>query len=194
MPQDNDRWLSLLRRSSDGDENAFSELVSAFEKSVYNLALHITKNREDALDVSQEVFLKLWQKKSSFRGECSLNTYILRITHSTAIDLIRRKKRRVSLSLFDGDKENKKSFLDIPDEDIYSSPPAAFERDENIRAVRQAISALDTEQREIIVLRDMRGLSYDEISQILGIRIGTVKSRINRARLSLRKYLSKKSF
>ena len=180
----------LVQMSAEGNEKAFSQLVSIYEDSVFNMAMYITKNREDALDVSQEVFLKLWRTLESFRGECSIKSYLMKLTKNAALDLKRRNSYRQTVSLTMENYEGESSQLDIADTSEDANPQEAYLRRERIEKVRRAISELDEEHRQVIVMREMNGMSYREISDALGINEGTVKSRINRARSALKKILT----
>ena len=180
----------LVQMSAEGNEKAFSQLVSIYEDSVFNMAMYITKNREDALDVSQEVFLKLWRTLESFRGECSIKSYLMKLTKNTALDLKRRNSYRQTVSLTMENDEGESSQLDIADTSEDANPQEAYLRRERVEKVRRAISELDEEHRQVIVMREMNGMSYREISDALGINEGTVKSRINRARSALKKILT----
>jgi RNA polymerase sigma-70 factor (ECF subfamily) len=152
--------------------------------------MYITQNREDALDVSQEVFLKLWRTLESFRGECSIKSYLMKLTKNTALDMKRRNSYRQTISLTTENDEGEASQLDIADTSVDANPQEAYIRRERIERVRRAISELDEEYRQVIVMREMNGMSYREISDALGINEGTVKSRINRARAALKKILT----
>ena len=180
----------LVQMSAEGNEKAFSQLVSIYEDSVFNMAMYITKNREDALDVSQEVFLKLWRTLESFRGECSIKSYLMKLTKNAALDLKRRNSYRQTVSLTMENDEGESSQLDIADTSEDANPQEAYLRRERIERVRRAISELDEEHRQVIVMREINGMSYREISDALGINEGTVKSRINRARSALKKILT----
>lgn len=189
--------LSVTGETSPQKREAdFEKLVCICEKSVYELALVITKNREDALDVSQETFIKLWQvlnDGSSAETVQSWYYYILRITRNRALDLLRSRSRRKtdSLSVTDEDGETKE--IEVADDDISSDPVRSYEKKERAEAVRKAISSLDDDFREILVMRELQGLSYKEISDITGLEMGTVKSRIFRARMHIKEYLEKRN-
>ena len=180
----------LVKMSAEGNEQAFAQLVSIFEDSVFNMAMYITQNREDALDVSQEVFLKLWRTLGSFRGECSIKSYLMKLTKNASLDLKRRASYRQTVSLTVENDEGEESQLDLPDPSEDANPEAAYLRREKIEKVRRAIAMLDEDYRQVIVMREINGMSYREISDALGINEGTVKSRISRARESLKKFLT----
>ena len=194
--RDSPELLALISRASRGDDAAFSSLMERYEKLVFNLAYQYTQNREDAADVSQEVFLKLWRSLSAFRGESSFATWIFRITQNSALDLLRKRSGNAALSLTvvseDGDDEGREH--ELADPAIEHDPAATVERKERAAAVQEAIASLRADHREILVLREMRGLSYTEISDMLGLELGTVKSRINRARMQVKEFLESRNF
>ena len=180
----------LIKQAAAGSEQAFSEIVRLYEKAVYNSALYIAKNREDALDISQEVFLKLWRTLPSFRGDASLKTWIAAITRTCAIDYIRERNKKQAFSLSD---EEEKEF-DIPDDSPQTNPEKAYEQSQLIQEVRRAVSALPEPLRETLILREFHNLSYAEIAELLKISEGTVKSRISRGREQLKEILKSGNF
>ena len=157
MAFNNDALSVLLKAAVEGDDNAFSEIVKIFEKPIYNMAFQALHNREDALDLSQDVFLKLWRSMSSFRGECSVTSFIMKIAKNTILDRLRYKSTRNTISLTTEDPDGETEETDIPDNSIDSNPAAAYERQEQINLVRQAISELSDEHREVILMRDIQG-------------------------------------
>lgn len=166
MPMQDDRQLVALAQQ--GDPEAFAQLVRRHQKMVYNLALGKTGSHHDAEEVTQTAFLKAWQGIRSFQGKAAFSSWLYRLTANAAIDLLRRR-RAPALSLDDPDL-----------------PPLAAERR---RLLWQAIDRLPEAQRAPLVLREMEGLSYREIAQALDLEEGTVKSRLARARLLLRRLL-----
>ena len=180
----------IVKLASEGNEKAFSQLVSIYEGAVYNMAMYIVKNREDALDISQEVFVKLWQSLPSFRGECSVKSYIMKLTQNAALDLKRKQSRRQSVSLTAVNDKGEEVQLDIVDSSDDANPSEAYLRKEKVQKVREGLLRLDEDQRKIIIMRDMNGMSYSDIAYALDISEGTVKSRLNRARGALKKILT----
>lgn len=180
---------ALIAACKEGDSAAFGELISKYERLVYATVSLKLGNSTDALDVSQEVFIKLWRYIGKYRGDCRFSTWVYRIAVNASLDFLRRAKSNPSdpLPVFtDGDGDE--TAVEIADENA-PSPEGHAEKNEQIAAVREAIAMLSSEQREIITLRDIEGYSYDEISEMLGLEIGTVKSRLNRARGNLREIL-----
>ncbi len=179
--------LKLIRRVQAGDAEAFEKLMLAHEKAVFNLALRMTENREDAEDVSQEAFLKAYRSLSDFRGESKFSVWLYRIVSNVCLDFLRRKRRRPSASLTAEDDEGEEVQWDVPDERY--TPERLLERKLTQEAVRKGLAALPENQRKILLLREIKGLSYEEIGEVLDLDPGTVKSRIFRARKRLCAFL-----
>lgn len=180
----------LIRAARSGDRSAFEALVTANQAMVYSLAYRMTGNPEDAADIAQEAFLNAWRGLGSFGEQSSFSTWLYRLTSNACIDFLRREKRRPALSMtLEEDSDDDDRQADLPDERF--SPERELERKEAAQAVRRGLAALSPEHREVLVLRELEGLSYQEISAALGIEEGTVKSRIARARLALRDFLQK---
>ncbi len=177
--------IELVAKIKKGDMDAFDELVNSYSGRVANIAYSLLSDREDALDVAQEVFIKVHRSIDSFRGESSVSTWIYRITKNVCTDILRKRKSNI-ISL-DNDDENEPK-TEIADES--TAPEQVAERNAQIKAVQEAISQLDDNMRIIITLCDINGLSYDETAKILNCPMGTVKSRLYRARKNLRKILS----
>ena len=154
----------LIRRAQQGDNGAFEELLLLHQKKVYNLCLRMSANPDDALDLSQEAFLRAWRSLGQYQFEASFSTWLFRLTSNICIDFLRRKKRRQETSLTES--------YDDSDEGAELSVPDAQPGPE-----QQAMTN---------VIED---LQYEQIADILGVRVGTVKSRLARARLALRKIL-----
>jgi len=179
----------LLEKAKAGDVAAFEELIEAYQKKVFNLALRMIGNADDAADLAQEAFIRIFKAISGFKEQSSFSTWVYRITTNVCLDEIRKRKNRRVISL---DEE-----LHMDDGDIKRQvesdgprPDEAAEREELRRIVNEAINSLPVEQRTAITLRDLNGMSYDQIAQILDCPAGTVKSRINRARQALKNVLS----
>lgn len=196
----NERDAALLaRRAKEGDTEAFSEIVACYEKFVYNTACRTLtaagQSVADAEDIAQEAFVKAWRSISSFRGECSFSTWLFRVTVNTAKDVIRKNLRRPTVSLTKPEKDGEEPEIwDVPVTSGDEIPEEAAERRETVEAVRRAVEELPEEQRRAVVLRDIHELPYSEIAEILGVEVGTVKSRINRGRANLKKILLKGNF
>lgn len=192
--KDSEELREQIRAAQAGDENAFEQLMTRYERQVYRLAFSLLRKKEDAEDAMQEAFIKLWRVLPTYRYECSLLVYVLRITRTVSLDIERRRERRraneTSLTVEDGTGESVDR--EIADEDVGSRPDLAFERAERIRMVREAIEELSEEHRQVILYKDIQGLSYAEIEGILGLGEGTIASRLSRARENLKKILKKR--
>ena len=183
--------LNLIEKSKNGDVEAFSELILSYEKKILNFTYRMLGNKEDAEDVTQEVFVKAYRAIASFDQKSSFQTWIYKIASNAAMDFLRKRKRRgtdkqVSLYLEDQDGEH-----ELPVSSGADEPYSELRKKEAQKVLFRAIEELGSEQKEAVVMRDVQGLSYDEIAKITGQSLGTVKSRISRARLALRKILEK---
>lgn len=177
----------IVRDVLSGHTDEFEKLVAAYEKPVYHIALKMTGNEEDAFDLSQDTFLKAYRSLSTFRGESSFGTWICRLASNQCIDFLRKQKRRGQLlSLDDTDDYGRPA--ELPD--LRFEPQSAMEKRELYMQVREGLGKLPPEQKLILILRDMEGLSYQEIADTLEMELGTVKSRIYRARAHLAKLLT----
>lgn len=170
-----------------GDANAFEELVLRYEKTVYSLAVRMVSDREDAADMTQEAFIKAYNSLSSFRGDSRFSVWLYRITTNVCLDFLRSKSRRPQVSLTVVDDDDGDVQLDIPD-------PAADPEDQlmkrlGMQSLSEGLKLLPDKQRQILVMRELGGMSYAEIGAALSLEEGTVKSRIFRARKRLCAYL-----
>ena len=180
--------LSIIREVLDGDANAFEDIVREYERNVYNIALRMSGDREDALDISQESFLKAFHSLRSFSGDSKFSVWLYRIVSNTCLDFLRERKRRAEVPLVRGDDEGEAEQTEIPDESL--APEALLERKLTREALRRGLESLPEDQRKILLLREIQGFSYEEIAEILSLESGTVKSRIFRARRKLCEFLS----
>ncbi len=178
---------ALIDRVLSGETDAFEPLVAENQKQVYHLALWMLENPEDASDAAQEVFLRAYRSLDSFRAESRFSVWLYRLTSNICIDMLRAQRRRQTFSLSVGEEEGEVQELEIPDRRF--SPETALERAQLREAVRQGLDKLALEYREVLVLREIQGLSYEEIGQVLGLETGTVKSRLFRGRQKLCKIL-----
>ena len=179
--------LAVIRRVQNGDVNAFETLVSAYEKNVYNLALRMMGNAQDAEDMAQEAFLKAYNSLPSFRGDSKFSVWLYRIVSNVCLDQLRKKSKRPTVSLSMEDEDGEETQLDLPD--TAQSPEEMLEKKLTREAVRRGLAQLPEDARQILLLREIQGLSYEEIGETLGLEPGTVKSRIFRARKRLCAFL-----
>lgn len=180
---------AVIQAVLDGDINAYELLVKEYEKNVYNLALRMVGNSEDAADMSQEAFIKAYNSLTSFRGDSKFSVWLYRIVSNVCLDYLRSRGRRQTVSLSTENDDGEDVEIDIADET--QSPERLLDRRLTRDAVRRGLAALPPEHRQILLLREIQGLSYDEIADALGIEAGTVKSRIFRARKKLCAFLIK---
>jgi RNA polymerase sigma-70 factor (ECF subfamily) len=179
------REAALIARCAAGDEAACSELVEEHQRLVYQLALNLLGDAQEALDLSQEVFLRVFRTLPTFRGQSALRTWIYRITVNQAKNRLRwwrRRRRAQQVSLDD----HIRSHGDLPTNSIGAFPDRVLRQKELGDRLRAALESLPFDQKSAIVLREVDGLSYEEIAFSLGVAVGTVKSRLARARESLR--------
>ena len=178
-------------RAKKGEEAAFEVLVTDNEKRIYNLCRRLTGNPEDAAELTQEAFLNAWRGLSRFQGESSFSTWLYRLASNACIDFLRKEKRRQNLSMTVSlDDEEEARQVELPDERY--APERELERTEVRQAVAAGLERLTPEHRQVLVMREINGLSYAEIGAVLGLEEGTVKSRIARARNALRKVLTER--
>ncbi len=178
---------ALIKAASKGDKDAFSRIVSMYERLVYNTVKSKVGSIDDAMDISQEVFIKLWRSIGRYRGDCRFSTWVYKVSINTCLDFLRKSQANdvLQMPVFT-DKDGDELTFEPSDDSITASPERLYEQNEAVRMVRDGIARLSPEQREIILLRDIEGYTYDEISEMLQLEIGTVKSRLNRARSNLK--------
>jgi len=176
----------IVERVLKGDLDAFSILVERYQDRIYSAVLNYVSNRDDAVDVTQEVFVKAYSKLKSFNSSSAFYTWLYRIAVNTAIDFLRKRKSRMADSL-DDEKYTEVGFEPVS-QDMSTDPERVVVRGEQAHFLRQAIASLSDKLKSALVLHDVEGLSQEEVAEILGVPVGTVKSRVSRARTEL-KYL-----
>ncbi len=184
----------LVARAKQGDREAFDVLVERYTPRVYNLALRITGSREEAEDCVQEAFLRAFTALRGFRGEAAFSTWLYRVAVNAANDACRRLRGQPmrASELADPGSEEAAPEVDALGGSSGSgtnSPEESLLQAQRREVVIEAIRSLPEHHRTVIVLYDLQGLSYEEIGRVLGARVGTVKSRLNRARLALKERL-----
>lgn len=172
---------NIIARARRGDADAFEQLVVAYRDQVFRLALRMCGNEADADEVAQEAFLSAWKALPNFRGDSRFSTWLYQLTSHAAIDLMRRKKRQIAAE----------DITEVSAPDPAPGPQQQAEQSETRQAVRDAMAQLSPEYRQIVVLRFLQELSYEEIGAVLKLPPGTVKSRLNRAKAQLKDILSK---
>lgn len=181
LTQDEER--RIIGQVLSGDVNAFERLVEDQSRVVYNLCLRMVGNEQDALDLSQDAFVKAYTNLPAFRMDSKFSSWLYKLTTNLCLDFLRRQKRQKTVPLTYETDDGEEEPLPIPDERF--SPETEAERRELQTAVRAGLSQLPDGQRQILVLRELGQLSYEEIGRQLDLEPGTVKSRIFRARKKL---------
>ncbi len=183
----------LIRRAQQGDNSAFEQLLFAHQKKVYNLCLRMAANPDDALDLSQEAFIKAWRALGQYQFEASFSTWLFRLTSNVCIDFLRQKKRRQETSLTENyDDSDEGAELSLPD--CAPLPEQQAITNETKIELARAMGQLAPDHREILQLRVVEGLPYEQIADILGVRVGTVKSRLARAAVFKKYFKSRELF
>lgn len=182
----------LLKRCAKGNAAAFGKVVTHYQDVIFNLVLRMIGNREDARDVTQDVFVKAFRRIKSFQGRSSLATWLYAIAVNQSISERRHQSAAsrsgaVQMSVLDG-KDNPRPYDPAGNS---PAPDARLHADETRRQIEAAIAELDEDYRAVVVLRDVEGLDYKSIGDVLRCSRGTVKSRLHRARTELRRKLRK---
>ncbi len=179
----------LIQGLRNGDETAFKFLVDTYQDRVYNTALGIVHNAEDAEDVAQEVFIQVYRSIQNFKGESKLSTWMYRIATTRALDLLRSRKSKKRFGLLQRlFGEGNEPMYELPD---FNHPGVALDRKENAARLFKAIGQLPENQRIAFTLHKMEDLSYQEISEVMQSSVPAVESLMHRAKQNLRKLLEK---
>lgn len=177
----------LVARAKAGDQSAFEQLVLDNQKRIYTLCMRMTGDPGDGEDLAQEAFLHAWRGLPSFQGDSSFSTWVYRLASNVCLDFLRKRKRRQNVE--GGPSVDDQDSGWTEPSDPVQDPEGALLRQEVQRAVEQGLAALPDHHRQVLVMRALSGMTYQEISQVLEVDLGTVKSRIARARLALKNYL-----
>jgi len=180
--------LELVEKARTGDSKAFSQLVNRHYEMVYVVAYGVLRDREHARDTTQEVFLKVHQDISRFKGDSKFRTWLYRVTTNAAIDQVRRRKPSISLDATDKGEDDEAPVV-IPDQS--PGPRQESEKEELKQSFARALEELSEDHRAVLVLREWQDLSYEEIAETLNLEMGTVMSRIFYARKKLGEVLKK---
>lgn len=176
----------LVEKVKKGDADVYEKIIQKYQSKVFGLIYNMTKNQNDIEDLAQEVFIKIYKNLGKFKGESSLYTWIYKITVNLCLDEMKKRKNVIYLDekieVDDGEVNR-----ELPSED--KSQEKLYEEKELQEKLHNCINKLPEKQRVMIVLRDIKGFSYEEISKITDVKLGTVKSQINRARLKLKELL-----
>ncbi len=170
-----------------GRTASFGELVLRYQDRLYHVANRVMANPDDALDVVQDTFVNAYQSLASFKGDAEFFTWLYRIAFNTAISA--KRKKRPALSLDSTAGNNGEAGIDPEDKASDVAPHAAMERTEDERVLAAAIAKLSAEHRTVLLMKDIDGLKYEDIAGVMNVPIGTVRSRLHRARLELRNLL-----
>lgn len=176
----------LVERARGGDLQAFNQLILRYQDAIFGLTLRMLGSSQPAEDATQEAFIRAWQRIDTFRGG-SFKSWLFTIAANQARDELRRRGRRQSSSLDEARDDPDRADIDPPSDE--PSPEAEVERNEMRAALEQALMTLPDDWRELVVLCDIHGMDYQEVAQATGLPLGTVKSRLSRARGRLREVI-----
>ena len=174
-----------LRRAQKGDPQAFERLVTPHEQLLWRVCGHYTHHQEDAADCLQETMLKAWRAIGSYRGDCALTSWLYRIASTVCLDFLRRQKRLPVTE--SADEMEEEGYAPV---DTSPTPDEAAIRAESADNIRAAIDSLPGDMRTVIILYALQGQPYEAIAETMQTSVGTVKSRLNRARQKIAKYLA----
>ena len=177
----------LIAECLQGDPAAFGELVRRYQDRLYNTVYRLVDNAEDAQDIVQDAFLSAYQALDSFKGDSLFFTWLYRIAVNTAFSL--KRKQRATLSIYRGGAES--SGHEPHDPSRESQPDHALEVADEERRVQQALNRLSPEHRTVLILKDMEGQKYETMAEVLHVPVGTIRSRLHRARIELREILER---
>jgi len=190
--ENNDEDEELVKRCASGDREAFNDLVIKYQKKIFGVAYRFVGDPEEANDLAQEIFTAAYQNLKSFRGDSKFSTWLFQIATNRGKNRFKYLKRRgffTNKGSSETDDEGDQSHRAWPDQT--ANPEELLSGNQIRKAVREAIDELEPDHREIVILRDIEGLSYDEIARILDLPEGTTKSRLHRARMVVKEKLQK---
>jgi RNA polymerase sigma-70 factor (ECF subfamily) len=184
----------LIRRLQDRDEKAFEEVVRTYQNKVFNLVYRMMGNADEAEEVAQEVFVTVFKSVETFRGEAKFSTWLYRIAANhckNRLKYLGRRSYKATGELNEETEHEAQSAQPSSMRPHIDGPEAVLQGLELERLIQSAIAQLDEEHRELVILRDVEDLSYEDIARITGLELGTVKSRLHRARLQLKELMAK---
>jgi len=170
----------LIQKAKQGDQDSFEALILSCKEKAYNIALRYMQNEEDALDAVQESFIKIFRHLPKFNEQSRFDTWVYRIVVNACNDMLRKSKKMKVIDTVYKNEEDEDIAFEIADK--APGPDGLLEKKEESEYIVQCLDKLSTEYKEVLILRDLNGFSYDEIAEILDCSIGTVKSKISRAR------------
>jgi RNA polymerase sigma-70 factor (ECF subfamily) len=185
---DDHRLIAVCLRGDEAAANAaFAQLMCRYEERLFNTVFRLMGNQQDAEDVVQETFVNAYQSLASFKGDSQFFTWLYRIAYNTAVSHKRKQKAAVSIEA----GRNGEAGIEPADRSEYNQPGSAMSRAEEERRIQRALNQLSPEHRLVLVLKEMEEMKYEEIAVILQVPVGTVRSRLHRARLELREILER---
>lgn len=185
--------LTLVRRCKEGDQHAFRLLVERYQRKVYGAAYGIVKDREEALDIAQDAFVKVHKYLDNFKGDSSFYTWLYRITVNLAIDRLRARNKGEQVEFDEAVRQDDEASLEggVLSSRLGTNPGKSALRRELAEKIEEALSQIPEKHREILLLRELEGMSYEDLARVLKIPKGTVMSRLFHARVKLQKILGK---
>jgi len=181
----------LVEAVARGDQTALGDLLDAYQQRIYNVCLRMLGNRDDAAEVSQEAMLRIIQHIGQFKGQSRLSTWIIRIAMNLSVSRLRKRKVRQTVSLDAVDDDQSTALRDQLADEAEPGPESSVQEKEMLAHLHTALGLVDEQFRSVLVLRDIEQMDYRQIAEVLSVPTGTVKSRLFRARLALRRQLQK---
>lgn len=185
--------LNLVKRARNGDRDAFGELMERYQRKIFGLCYGMVRNKDDAMDLVQETFVKVYKNLGRFEGQSSFYTWTYRIATNCCIDFLRKAKRNRTVDYDDAIARDEDDAVDggmlLPSR-LGVNPSKVYGRRELMEKIEEALQSLSENHRQAILLREVEGLSYQEMAEVMEISIGTVMSRLHHARKNMQKYLA----
>lgn len=181
----------LVEAVARGDQTALGDLLDAYQQRIYNVCLRMLCNRDDAAEVSQDTMLRIIQHIGEFKGQSRLSTWIIRIAMNLSVSRLRKRKVRQTVSLDAVDDNQSTALRDQLADEAEPGPESSVQTKEMVAHLHAALGQVDEQFRSVLVLRDIEQMDYRQIAEVLSVPTGTVKSRLFRARLALRRQLQK---